>query len=198
MKLVKPGPEEGEAAGKIPRDAEVGLFVDPGSCATGWCAAIAKPNYGVQILSAGEIGFQLQHAKHPYLRISDIRNGLGRLMSTMKPSPRLYVIEVTSGKVNRARHKGGGAGLATFGVAVGALWTMGVMWKPDDGGPGPMVIPVTENQWKGGFGKLKSARVAKKHFAKYDPQVDPEFNIADAITLAVWFYTHYLKKQAGE
>ena len=196
LKLVKAGDVEGEASGKIPRGAKVGIFVDPGSYATGWCAAIPQPDYGVKILAAGEIGFQFKHAKHPYHRITDIRNGLARLMNSMTPSPSLYLIEVTSGKVNKRRHKGGGAGLAIFGVAVGALWQMGLMWKPEDGSEPPVVMPVTENQWKGSFGKLKSVRVAEKYSDEYDPQVDPEFNIADAIALAVWYYTLYLRKAA--
>ncbi len=194
MRIVDPN---GNNSDPEPDDVpELGVFIDPGSRETGWCVAVPAENFGVTILDAGVIGYRREHGRHPYLRIHDMRIELARLMDGLRPSPSRFVIEVTAGKVNRKRHKGGGAGLAVHGVSVGALWTFGLMWKPSIGN-GPTVIPVPENVWKGGFGKLKSAKVAEKFFKLYRPENDPEFNVADAVALAVWYNTVWCRKQAA-
>ena len=196
MKLVGPtGETLAEFETDDDREPELGLFIDPASRETGWCVAMPAEDYGVMVLAAGVIGFDLRHDKNPYLRVNDIRHGLEHIMNKLDKSLSVFAIEVTSGKVNRGRHKGGGAGLAIHGVSVGALWTCGLMWKPPSGGDGPMVVPVTENAWKGGFGKEKSARVAKLYFDAYVPEDDVDYNRADAIAFAVWYYTYWLRKR---
>lgn len=169
------------------------MFVDPGSRESGWCIARPYGDAGVSIIDAGTLNYLPEHGDNPYLRVADMLRALDALMQVHLPDD--YVVEVTSGKVNRKRHKGGGAGLATFGMAVGALWTFGRMWRPPDGAKRPVVVPVSENLWKGGFGKLKSVLVTKRNFKKYAPQEDPEFNVADAVALAVWYFTLWLPKR---
>jgi len=184
------------ADGDVPteeRPRELGLFVDPGSIETGWCVAKPTPDFGLSVIAAGTI--KRPKGMSPLLRIDGIRCDMMSLMNKLHPDLGDFVVEVTSGKVNRARHGGGGAGLGVHGMAVGTLWTMGLMWRPA-GGAGPTVTPVPENVWKAGFGKLKSAHVAKRYFEQYDPSTDPEFNIADAVALAVWYYTLWMRKRA--
>ena len=89
------------------------------------------------------------------------------------------IIEIPSGKVNLARHHGGGAGLSVYGMAVGVVWHMLYLNSTP--------IPVTEIEWTGGFSKEKRAAIAKKIYPQYDPAQDKGNDISDAIALALWW-----------
>ena len=94
---------------------------------------------------------------------------------------RLGVIEITSGKV--ARRRGGcGAGLAVYGMAVGALFW--AMFKALDGA----VMTVHENDWTRGIPKRRRARTVEVMFPQYRGIEDPGLDVADAIGIGVWYY----------
>lgn len=100
-------------------------------------------------------------------------------------NPDIIVIESTSGKVGR-RHRGGGAGLGVYGMAVGAIWMTCRGWvrycRPDR-----RVILVPENDWTEGKTKKQRAFNAALLYPKYKPEGDPGLDIGDAIGLARWF-----------
>ncbi len=92
------------------------------------------------------------------------------------------VIEISSGKVGK-RHGGGGAGLATYGMAVGYLWAVASRHGP--------VVCVPENLWTRGQEKKKRQAEIAMAFRQYKPATDPGGDIADAIGLG----RYYLKEQ---
>ena len=98
--------------------------------------------------------------------------------------PHEAVVEITSGKTS-ARHKGNGAGLATYGMAVGhvARWAIARL-GPD------AVTQVYENEWT--RGSSKQTRRLRAHAAyprAYTTEImegDKEGDISDAIALGIW------------
>ena len=104
------------------------LAIDPSIVATGW-AILLEPRPNLNVLASGV--WRPKH-KDPYERLRD-------LCVCMKSNAQAagvtdVVIETTSGKVGE-RHRGGGAGLSLYGVAVGGLymaarWTLGDMDTP--------------------------------------------------------------------
>lgn len=173
----------------------LGLFVDPSSTDTGWCVARGLEDFRCEIVSAGAIDVPPIVRRAPaLLRIDHQLKRIVELLNAYKPIR--YVVETTTGKVNRGRHRGGGAGLATYGMAVGALWCAGLMWRPDEDEAGGKltVVPVPENVWTQGQGKLFHVKVAQRHYPGYNPAADEGFNIADAVALAVWYHEVWLRK----
>lgn len=105
------------------------------------------------------------------------------MLRRRKPREELVVVvEVTSGKVNRNRHGGGGAGLAIYGDAVGSIRTACRLNPQVD-----RVVQIFENEWIGGHGKAKRRRVAKANYGLYDASEDRGADLADAIALGVWW-----------
>lgn len=98
--------------------------------------------------------------------------------------PDRAVLEITSGKVGR-RHRGAGAGLAVYGMAVGAMsWALRSMLGED-------LEYVPENAWTRGVPKrIRTERMAclfpehREAFAK-----DTGGDVADAIGLGVWLFS---------
>lgn len=102
----------------------------------------------------------------------------------------MAVIEVPSGKVN-ASHRGkdgkggGGAGLTTYGMAVGAI-----AYHVETKLGREHVALVDQNAWtsaKGGAGS-KAARRARAALINraYDPSADPGMDESDSIALGHW------------
>jgi len=99
------------------------------------------------------------------------------------------VIEVTSGKVNSMRHGGGGAGLATYGMAIGAIRETCRQIKRI-GDFNVDLHSISENKWTGGHSKAKRNAVARKHCPLYTEAIqkkDRGGDVSDAIALAVWY-----------
>jgi hypothetical protein len=115
--------------------------------------------------------------------------GLAGELMTPHPEGWTVVVEDTSGKVNRGRHGGAGAGLAIYGKAVGAaIWWLRAR--------GRFVVPVLENEWTGSVSKaVRQRRVAARHRA-YDPAKDAGGDVSDAIGLGEWWLTIGRHRQA--
>jgi hypothetical protein len=121
-------------------------------------------------------------------RIESLLCQLGELL--MATSPEEIVMEVPSGHVNRHRHKGGGAGLATYGRLVGAVEQECRVYCQTMGGIPPRCVP--ETQWIRDLGgpKGKAARqmlLEKMLPGFYQACVDPGGDICDAIRIGQWW-----------
>lgn len=90
------------------------------------------------------------------------------------------VIEDTSGKVSK-RHKGGGAGLAVYGKAIG--WLAGALKMK-----GFDVVLVLENTWTADMGSKAKRQVSvAARYKGYKAADDPGMDTSDAIALGDWF-----------
>lgn len=92
-----------------------------------------------------------------------------------------FVVEITSGKTSK-RHKGRGAGLGTYGMAVGRV--VGELLATQ-----PHVRQIYENEWTRGFSKgdrKRTAALAYPAYGEIEQERDPEGDISDALMLAEW------------
>lgn len=96
-----------------------------------------------------------------------------------------FVVEITSGKTS-GRHGGGGAGLATYGMAVGQV----VRFLKEEYGR-DQVHEVYENEWTRGKGQKEHRRWHCRHayplYAEHAYEIDKGGDIADAILLGDWW-----------
>jgi len=163
--------------------------IDPGLTTTGWSvmedghvwvdAGLLKPQP-----RTGAVG----------VRIDSLCEQLYRLLDDWKPVD--VVIEVTSGHVNKGRHKGAGAGLGIYGMAVGELHRQCKWWASlhSHGQCYPQVHRIEENLWtarrpkmESRNGKVSRVDLARGLFGQYDPAQDPGGDLADALMLNCWF-----------
>jgi len=100
--------------------------------------------------------------------------------------PEVIVIEGTSGKINKKRNKGQGAGMAIYGIAVGAIWMTCNWWAADNKSDCPVEI-VLENDWTRGVTKKQRAINMSLIYPQYKPYLDPGLDIGDAIGLGLWW-----------
>ena len=125
-------------------------------------------------------------AKTAIERIQSHCDSVRELLTHMMPS--VIVIEIASGKVNKGRHKGGGAGLSVYGMAVGAIWHVCMLWAVEN--KAELLTP-NENEWTAHLRpgeKAKEKRAAKTHLL-YPSEWwinDKGHDAADAVQLAMW------------
>jgi hypothetical protein len=114
-------------------------------------------------------------------------------LTAMNDQDLAILIEVTSGKVNANRHGGGGAGLATYGDAVGALRTMVRLcfWG---GFKHVQAMEFEENAWIRGMSKEKRQTVAMKYFPDLKELKDTGMDASDAAALAYWYHLQRFKE----
>ena len=114
-------------------------------------------------------------------RILAMEEDLAELLVERKPE--MLLIEISTGKVNRKRHKGGGAGLSTYGVAAGAMWRT----ARDIVGT-ERVITVDESWTLGVPKKIRAGRIAMG-YPKYKAamELDGGGDVADAIGIGLWW-----------
>lgn len=148
------------------------LAIDPGSVNTGY--ALFEDD---KLVDAGRL-----HASQtwtPVERIHALIADMRKLIADTGPGT--IVIEITSGKV-QARHGGGGAGLAIYGVAVGALWATCLQHAAQ-------VEAVLENVWTCGVPKRSRQMAVAAAYPQYRASqlVDRGGDIADAIGLGLWY-----------
>lgn len=168
---------------------------DPAGEAYAWGSGA---DVDVQLVNAG----RLKPARGTKTAAERVESMCADLLDlVLEVMPQAIVLEMTSGKVNRKRHKGKGAGLAVYGFAVGAAWAVarhaaGAVLESLEaaGRPGDMpdVILVNENDWTEGERKAKRAGMVAALFpgyAKVAEQDEPGLDIADAIGLGRWWLT---------
>lgn len=97
------------------------------------------------------------------------------------------VVEIPSGKVHRAGRGRGmnGAGLSTYGMAVGYL--IGRLVSRDD--VCDRIYPVDCNVWTRGGSKEGRQSSVKARHKTYDPAKDSGMDTSDAICLGEWWIT---------
>jgi hypothetical protein len=107
------------------------------------------------------------------------------------------VVEIPSGKVG-ARHRGSGAGLSVYGMAVGAL-----VWALRSTVIGPSRADlwlVEENTWTRSVPKGERLGLLRVQFPEYEEMAaaggDPWGDAGDALGLAVWF-SGWLEREAA-
>ena len=165
-------------------DIPVLLSLDPGSIITGY--AIFRQG---ALHEAGRITAK-SRSDCPMLRLEDICRSLGFILRDW--SPEIVVIETTSGKVAQRRHKGAGAGLAVYGMAVGAIWATVRSWAIRIDGTGERIKAIPENLWTGGVPKATRVAVTMATEKAYQLQADPGGDVADAIALGRWWQKQQL------
>ncbi len=153
----------------------VGL--DPSSSVIGY--AVLDQRDG-RILDAGLIKPN-RTDDEPLTRIAAMLIDLGGLFEECRPAA--VVLEVTSGKVGQ-RHKGEGAGLAVYGMGVGAVWQFCQSRGERDGFT---VVSVLENDWTGGRPKTARLAVLAATEPKYKTALDPGGDVGDAIGLGRYY-----------
>ena len=152
------------------------LAFDPSSTVTGY-AQLRQPDRGRLLLD--DAGLLHPAASDPPLRRAEaMAREAVHLVYAAQPD--VVLVEITSGKVNRHRHKGGGAGLAVYGMAVGVIWA-----EVRRAFPAARAIP--ENTWTRGVSKRTRATAVAAAFPRYQAAGDPGLDAADAIGLAWWY-----------
>jgi hypothetical protein len=155
------------------------LSIDPGSKRTGWAVLTQRE----QLLQAGVLTGD-KTADPAEFRIAAMCRGLRELLDEWQPGT--VLIEWSSGHVGRRRHKGGGAGLAVYGIAIGALWQVAVAWARSCKPPA-QVRCIEENLWTNRVPKEDRIAAIAQRFREYHSEDDPGGDIADAIGLGLWW-----------
>lgn len=145
--------------------------IDPSSTTTGY----ARMTLAGELVDAGR--FIAPRKDTPLRRILYMRQAVAELVRGVPA----VVIEITTGKV-AARHRGGGAGLAVYGMAVGAILVEAEHVCDN-------VLAVTENVWTEGVRKMQRRREIAVMFPAYSAIVkrDPGGDVSDAIGLCLWW-----------
>jgi hypothetical protein len=123
---------------------------------------------------------------------------LRQLLNEFEPGT--VLIEITSGKVGHNRHKGSGAGLAVYGMAVGYLWAVIDCWLrrlPAEQQKNTEIVLVKENDWTRGVPKADRIAAVAAEFPAYDTAQDPGGDLADAIALGQWYLREYRARLVG-
>jgi hypothetical protein len=162
--------------------------IDPSSSAFGWGEVFAD---GPCIISTvGGVIFPAKKSAPAIERIASMIEQLDELIhdrTWTQGQIKAAIVEITSGKVAK-RHKGGGAGLGVYGMAVGAAW-QACRTNANIGD----VVTVTENEWTQGKRK-ETRRIWARAFAPlYEEQIEPidkGLDAADGICLTHWYARH--------
>jgi len=171
---------------------DIVFAIDPGSKKTGWAVMGARE----KLIQAGLLLPDKQSIA-PEFRIHRMCEDLRNLLDELQPA--VIVVEWTSGKVGRKRHRGQGAGLAIYGIAVGSLWREVLAWRralPAEQQLKVKVELVLENTWTRGIPKRKRIDAVNAAFPQYDPELDRGGDVADAIGLACFYQRECLLRAA--
>lgn len=153
------------------------LSIDPSSTCTGY-AVLSRPEGrdDAVLIDAGRLTPEKPRAKAAD-RIASMVAQVGDLIREHRPTH--AAVELPSAHVHRGKRAGGGAGLAIYGMAVGAVW-QGV-W-----GLVAWVVLVDPNTWTGRVNKTTRARRIEALGIGYRMDQDPGLDGADAIGLGLW------------
>lgn len=164
--------------------------IDPSSTRTGW----ALMNRAECLLQAGVL-LPDKIRSEPQFRIGSMCDDLRQLLTEFEPS--VIIIEITSGKVGRKRHRGSGAGLAVYGMAVGGIWREAEGWlRSLPVNKRGQIHLVLENTWCRGISKEARAAAVAVMFPQYKVENDPGFDIGDSIALAAWYLREHRMRLA--
>jgi Holliday junction resolvasome RuvABC endonuclease subunit len=165
--------------------------LDPSLTAVGWCSAEID-GMKVEVEHVGRVlppkdGSIVERTRSLIGGVSSVL--CDRVIGDTLPVKLHIVIEIPSGRVSM-RHAGGGAGLAKYGFAVGALYqSLDNLW-------GECVHAVDEN-WTGSRSKDARQKIAFGVYPALKRLKDPGMDISDAVALAVWWAQIGRRKQRG-
>lgn len=163
------------------------IAVDPSSTRTGY-AVMQPPG---KVIEGGYLTPR-RCRDEPIVRATAMGRELRDLIAGEHPHD--VVVEVTSGKV-QARHRGGGAGLAVYGMAVGLILGAALY--------GQVCCPkhwgthwVYENEWTQGRPKDARRERLRIEYPQYAAAfaADSGGDLADAIGLGLWWFGERRKK----
>lgn len=155
------------------------LSIDPGSKRTGWTVLTQREQLlQVSVLTGDKTTDPAE------FRIAAMCRGLRELLDEWQPGA--VLIEWSSGHVGRQRHRGAGAGLVVYGIAIGALWQVVVAWARSCEPPA-QVCCIEENLWTNRVPKEDHIAAIVQRFREYRIEDDPCGDIADAIGLGLWW-----------
>jgi hypothetical protein len=164
------------------------LGIDPSSTRTGY--AILTGLEPADLLEAGYLT-PARTKDTANQRIDAMVADLETLLKEQEPVIDVVVIEASSGKVGK-RHKGGGAGLAIYGQAIGELRraVLAIMPPEYSGGRGRVVM-VPENEWTRSRPKGERNAGIAAIYPAYAAEVchDTGGDVGDAIGIARWWIT---------
>lgn len=171
---------------------DVIFSIDPGSVRSGF----AVLDRSQRLIEAGLL-LPNKRAAGAEFRIHDMCRDLVTLLG--KHRPKTILLEWPSGHVGRKRHHGGGAGLSTYGVSVGALWREVFNWRrslPADDAISVNIHLIHENDWTNQVPKRDRQIAIASMFPEYRIELDLGGDISDAIGLAVWYGRQQMLKLA--
>ena len=157
------------------------LALDPSSSAIGYSVSTGPARE--HVIDAGV----LRPSKKSAPAIERIRSMLVDVQALLQEhEPGAAVIEQPSQHVNKG-HKGGGAGLATYGMAVGAVWGVVEVRIKE-------VKLVQPNTWT--RGRRKTTRAVLVHLEhEIDAEADKGMDCADAIAIGQWWWERLLAEE---
>lgn len=157
------------------------LALDPSSTAIGW----AHMTLTGRLIGGGIIRPESQGTA--YERIVYMNSALLTLLEYVKPPT--ILVEWTAGKVaGRLKSRARGAGLAIYGIGVGAA-TMTCHWYTHKRFEIEIVniVAIAENYWTRGVPKKERQAAISLQHTEYKASRDPGGDLADAIGLAQWW-----------
>lgn len=167
------------------------MSLDPSSTRSGYCF---MDHSSERILEGGILSGKKRAV--PEIRIASMSSDLMCLLDRWKPGT--VIIETTSGKLNRHRHKASGQGLGVLGLAIGRLWGQVECWKhtlPLEDRTQMRIVLIRENKWIAGRTKQERQQAVALACPKYDPTKDVGADVSDSISMA-WFFIREQKLRA--
>ena len=151
------------------------LALDPSTKCTGYCLMAGNGN----ILDAGR--FRAPTEWPGWRRALSMADDLAALIDEIGPGR--VIVEIPNNHAHGGGEDSKGFGLATYGVAVGAV--LHVLWRSP---LRELVYPVKPSEWAGESSKISRARqVAMLHPGYVDiADKDSGLDVADAIALAMF------------
>lgn len=150
---------------------------DPSLSATGWAVGEIEGS-GLMIIAAGIFRSKVRGAAPRSAVIADEASAIAaRYVASSAET--LVLIETPAQAVNRSRHRGGGTGLANYGMCVGAV-------TERMRGEGYQIETYRADGWAHGYGKDKRRRIATRVWPGYTALQDSGSDAADAIAMIVW------------
>ena len=157
------------------------LSLDPSLTCTGYAIGDLRNGSGIDVTEVGKIKSAVR-ARDVERRVDSITDQLSKLIARrIIPSdlPPVVVIELPSSR-KMERHKGGGAGLANYGMLVGHVRQICMSLVGN-------VVSVKSDYWTGGRSKEKRYKNACRYYKSLPKIKDPGYDVSDAVSLLVWW-----------
>lgn len=179
----KPGNKQPSPSPSTNPNGELIIGLDPASTRVGF--AVLMSDWQLAAFGVLSVPAKLE----PIRRIAALAQEVERLVSESHTRDLYVAVEVTTGKVGQRHGQGGGAGLAVYGMAVGALF-----WAVSTSIPMARIVAVRENVWTNRKPKAQRLELIALQFGIYGgfraDGRDPGGDAGDAIGIACWLRQH--------